>query len=350
MIMDKEKTILFLLALLALVAVGFVVKVAQPVVVPLVIAWLLTFVVSPIVTAMTNRKIPLPIAILVVIIILLGIGYMGVVFLQGRVLSIMGEFPKYEQRMTMLVEEFSARVDLKYNPLVDYDWAHTLRTLLLSLSGSIFSILSNLVLIIIFLVFLLLGKPYSKYKIKRALSDEQAERITRIVSSISSEISRYLSVQVLISLATGFLVWGSLSIIKIDFPMTWGALAFILNFIPTVGSIIASVPPILLALVQYYPTIWPFVATLLAVTAIQMTIGNFIAPKVLGDRLNLSPVVVLLSLLFWGWLWGIVGALLAVPIASAIKIFCENIEQLRPISFMMGSGRRYWKESNGESN
>lgn len=346
MIMDKDRTVLFLLALLALVAVGFVLKVAQPVIMPLVIAWLITFIVSPVITVMTNRKIPLPIAILVVIVLLLGIGYMGVVFLQGRVLSIISEFPKYEQRMTMLVEEFSARVDLKFNPLVDYDWAHMLRTLLLNLSGSLFSILSNLVLIIIFLVFLLLGKPYSKYKIKRALSDEQAERITHIVSSISSEIGRYLSVQVLISFATGCLIWASLSIIKIDFPMTWGALAFFLNFIPTIGSIIASVPPILLALVQYYPAIWPFVVTLLAVAAIQMTIGNFIAPKVLGDRLNLSPVVVLLSLLFWGWLWGIVGALLAVPIASAIKIICENIEELRPISYMMGSGRRYWKESN----
>ncbi|MCK9229733.1 MAG: AI-2E family transporter [Syntrophales bacterium] len=346
MIMDQEKKIFFLLALLVLVAVGFVLKVAQQVVVPLVIAWLLTFVVNPVVEAMTKRKIPLPIAILVVIILLLGIGYMGVVFLQGRVVSIISAFPKYEQRMAMLVNEFSSRMDLKYNPLVDYDWARTIRNLLLSLSGSLFSILSNLLQIIVFLVFLLLGKPYSKHKIKRALSDEQAERITRIVTLISSGIGRYLSAQVLISFATGFFVWGALSIIRIDFPMTWGALAFFLNFIPYIGSIVASIPPIILAVVQYYPAIWPFVVTLLAVTSIQMTIGNFIAPKVFGDRLNLSPVVVLLSLLFWGWLWGIVGALLAIPIASAIKITCENIEQLRPISYMMGSGHRYWKESN----
>jgi len=74
---------------------------------------------------------------------------------------------------------------------------------------------------------------------------------------------------------------------------------------------------------------------------IQMTIGNVIAPKVMGDKLNLSPVVILLSLVFWGWLWGPIGALLSVPIASAIKIFCANIEPLRPISIMMGSGRRY---------
>ena len=346
--MDKDKLMLFFLALLALVAVGFVLKVAQPVILPLVIAWLLTFVLGPVVKGMTRYRIPLPIAILFVIILLFGIGYMGVVFLQGRVFSIMAEFPKYEQRFGQLAEEMTALLHIKYNPLADFDWARTIRDLLVKLSGSVFSILSNLVLIIIFLIFLLLGKPYAQFKIGRALSDTQADRITRIVSSISSEISRYLSVQVLISLVSGFLIWMVLSILRVDFALTWGALAFFMNFIPTIGSIIASIPPILLALVQYYPNIWPAVMALILVTSIQMTIGNIIAPKVFGDRLNLSPVVILLSLLFWGWLWGIVGALLAVPIASAMKIVCENIDELRPISVMMGPGKRYWEESNGK--
>jgi predicted PurR-regulated permease PerM len=126
--------------------------------------------------------------------------------------------------------------------------------------------------------------------------------------------------------------------------VTWGALAFFLNFIPTVGSIVASIPPILLALVQFYPSLWPGVVTLLSMMTIQLGMGNALAPKVMGDQLNLSPVVVLLSLLFWGWLWGIVGALLSIPIAAAIKIVCENIETLHPISVMMGSGKTYRRE------
>ncbi len=345
--MDKEKLALFFLALLALVAGGFVLNAAQSVILPLVIAWLLTFVIGPVINVMTRHKIPLPIAVLFVIVLLFGIGYIGVVFLYDRVFAIMAEFPKYEERFGQLLEELSGFAYLKDNPLADFDWAKTIRDLLVRLSGSVFSILVNLVLIIIFLVFLLLGKPYAHYKIGYALSDDQAERVTRIIASISSEISRYLSVQVLISFVTGVLVWLALSIIGIDFAVTWGALAFVLNFIPNIGSIIATVPPVLLALVQYYPGIWPTVVSLVALITIQMTIGNFIAPKVLGDRLNLSPVVVLLSLLFWGWLWGIVGALLSIPIASSIKIICENIEELRPISVMMGSGRRYWQESQG---
>jgi predicted PurR-regulated permease PerM len=133
-------------------------------------------------------------------------------------------------------------------------------------------------------------------------------------------------------------------LIGVDFAVTWGAVAFFLNFIPTIGSIVASIPPILLALVQFYPNFWPGLITALVLVTIQLSMGNGIAPKVMGDQLNLSPVVILLSLLFWGWLWGIVGALLSVPIASAIKIVCDNIQTLHPISVMMGSGKSYRRE------
>jgi predicted PurR-regulated permease PerM len=122
--------------------------------------------------------------------------------------------------------------------------------------------------------------------------------------------------------------------------------AFFLNFIPTIGSIVASIPPILLALVQFYPSFWPGVIAAVSLITIQLSMGNGIAPKVLGDQLNLSPVVILLSLLFWGWLWGIVGALLSVPIAVAIKIVCDNIATLHPVSVMMGSGKSYRREFN----
>jgi predicted PurR-regulated permease PerM len=343
--MNKDKLILFFLAVLAVIAVGFVLKLAKPVILPLAIAWLLTFVVGPAVNAMTQRKIPLPIAIAVVMLCLCGVVFLGVFFLYGRVVTIVTEFPKYEARFLHIGEELNALFPFQYNLLADSNWRETVHDMLAGLPGSFFTLLSNLVMVMIFLAFLLAGKPYVKHKMDHALSEKRAAQVKKIVGSISSEISRYLWVMVIISLSTGVLIWLALSLIGVDFPVTWGALAFFFNFIPTIGSIVASLPPILLALVQFYPAVWPGVATLVAITAIQMTIGNFIAPKVLGDRLHLSPVVILISLLFWGWLWGIVGALLAVPIASAIKIACENIEELHPIAIMMGSGRRFWKES-----
>jgi len=168
--------------------------------------------------------------------------------------------------------------------------------------------------------------------------------VKRILGTVSFQIGRYLSALALISAVTGFFVWFALEYIRVDFAVTWGVLAFVLNFIPTVGSIVASIPPILVALVQFYPSYMPAVITSLALLTIQVTIGNFITPKVMGDRLNLSPVVVLISLLFWSLIWGVVGALISTIIAAIIKIICENVPYLNFISVMMGSGKAYQKE------
>ena len=227
---------------------------------------------------------------------------------------------------------------LSSNPLEGVNWGQNVGRFLMSLSGSIFVFASKLVLVVIFLFFILLGKPYFKYKIMKSFSQEKANQLSQITSSITSQIRRYLSLQFLISFVTGILVWFSLKMIGVDFAVTWGALAFFLNFIPTIGSIAASIPPILLALVQFYPNLWPGIITMLVLLAIQLSMGNGIAPKVMGDRLNL------MSLMFWGWLWGIVGALLSIPIAAALKIVCENIEPLHPVSVMMGSGKSYRRE------
>lgn len=342
--MNRSKVMVFLLGILTLVAVGVVFKYAQGVILPLIIAWLLSYIVGPVITFLTRHKVPQPIAVTLVVLLLLWICYLGGVFLYARISAFVAAYPKYQERLTELALNLAARSELVTQSLSEMPWAEKVGGFLGSVAGSLVSFVSNLIMVIIFLVFLLLGKPFGEYKIRKALSAERAERVIDILHRTGREIGRYLSIQFLISLATGFLVWAALAAIGVDFAVTWGAIAFFMNFIPTLGSIIASIPPILLALVQFYPNPWPCVATLAALLAIQMTIGNVIAPKIMGDRLNLSPVVVLLSLVFWGWLWGVIGALLSVPIASTIKIVCENIEPLRPISILMGSGKRYSRE------
>ena len=141
----------------------------------------------------------------------------------------------------------------------------------------------------------------------------------------------------------------SLSLLEIDFAATWGMLAFFLNFIPTLGSIIASIPPILVAMVQYYPVLSKPILVLITLLAIQQIMGNFLTPKVLGDRLDLSPVTILVSLLFFGWMWGIVGALMATPLAVILKLLCAQIEMLRPLSIMMSSGRTLKERIDAEA-
>jgi AI-2 transport protein TqsA len=341
---DRSKITFIFLGILVLVAVGVVLKSAQSVILPLIIAWLLSYLIGPAVNFMTTRKIPTTLAVAIILIILLGIFYLSFTFLYSRVSAFAAAYPKYHTRFTELLALVTSKWNLKFDPLSGINWGQSISSGLVSLSGSIFAFVSQLVLVIIFLFFILLGKPYFRYKILKSFSAENADQISRITSSITSQIRRYLSLQFLISFTTGILVWLALQIIGVDFPVTWGALAFFLNFIPTVGSIVASIPPILLALVQFYPSIWPGVVTFFTVVTIQLGMGNALSPKVMGDQLNLSPVVVLLSLLFWGWLWGVVGALISIPIAAAIKIICENIETLHPISVMMGSGKTYQRE------
>jgi predicted PurR-regulated permease PerM len=273
-----------------------------------------------------------------------GVGYLAFIFLYARLATFAAAFPRYQVRFVEITQDISNRVNLPYNPFADINWARTISGMVVSVSSSLVSILSSMVMVMIILVFMLLGQPYIGYKIKKALAPDEANRFSGIVASVSSQITRYLAVQFMISSITGVLVWLTLKIIGVDFAATWGAFAFFFNFIPTIGSIIASVPPILLAIVQFYPNIGPALLTTAAILVIQMGMGNGVGPKVMGDKLNLSPVVVLVSLLFWGWLWGIVGAILSIPIASTIKIVCESVEELHPISIMMGSGKAFAKQ------
>ncbi|MDA1044940.1 MAG: AI-2E family transporter [Verrucomicrobia bacterium] len=344
---DQQKIIVPFLAILTLIALGAVLSVARSVVQPLIIAWLLSYIFGPLVKFMTRMRIPTSVSTALVVLIFLWICYSSGLFLYGRVSVFIGEYPNYEARLEEIMAGLAQRWNLTANPFVNVDWGKKVGASLVSASETTLAFFTNLVMVIIFLIFLLLGKPYSKYKLRKALSKDRAEFVDHILASITAQIGRYLSTLFLISLATGLCVWFVLNLIGVDFAITWGAMAFLFNFVPVVGSIIASVPPILIALVQF-PNLWMAVLTGLCLLAIQMVIGNIIAPKVLGDKLNLSPVVVLLSLVFWGWLWGIVGALLSVPIASAIKIICENIEPLRPISVMMGSAKHYAQEFKDE--
>ena len=341
---DRNKISFIFLGILVLVAVGVVLKYAGAAILPLIIAWLFSFLIGPLVNFMTDRKVPATLAVFIVLICLVGVIYLSGTFLYTRLTAFAAAYPKYHSRMTELIATLTSQLNLGFDPLAGINWGQNVGRFLVTLSGSIFAFASKLVLVVIFLFFILLGKPFFKYKIRKTFPDDRANQLSQITLSITGQIRRYLSWQFLISFCTGCLVWLALSLIGVDFAVTWGALAFFLNFIPTVGSIVASIPPILLALVQFYPNFWPGVIAFFALLSIQLSIGNGIAPKVLGDQLNLSPVVILLSLLFWGWLWGIVGALLSIPITAAIKIVCENIEPLQPISVMMGSGKGYRRE------
>ncbi|MDO9508834.1 MAG: AI-2E family transporter [Thermovirgaceae bacterium] len=341
--MKPERFIVFFTGIIALIMLGAVLKMARGVFLPLVIAGLFSFLFAPVVKYMSKRRIPTFLSTSAVLLIFIGICAAGGLFLNTRILALVEAYPRYHERFGILFSAIVSQLDLSPVWWENIQLAPVVGERLLTLSGFLMGFLTNLVLVVFFLVFLLIGAPYFDLKLDMALSSRNAARAREVTRSISGQISSYLFLQFVLSAATGFFAWGLFSFIGLDFAVTWGVLTFILNFIPNLGSFIAAVPPVLLSLIQFYPDFGPSIVVTIGLLVIQQTIGNFITPKIMGERLNLSPVVILVSLLMWGWLWGVTGAILSVPIASTIKIACDNIGPLKPLGVLMSSGKHFHK-------
>ena len=153
------------------------------------------------------------------------------------------------------------------------------------------------------------------------------------------EIQKYLGIKTAVSMVTGILAWLVCTIFGVDFPILWGMVAFGFNYIPAIGSLLAAIPPIVLALILH-DTIWPAAGVLFGYLAINVTLGNFLEPMVLGNRFGISTVVVILSVLFWGYVWGPVGMFLAVPLTMMVKVMLDNSNDFQWLSVLMGKGPR----------
>jgi predicted PurR-regulated permease PerM len=335
---------------IAVILAGTVLKYAQSVFIPLIIAWLLSLALSPLVRLFQRWRIPSGILLSLVLLLLMFLLYWIGMFISSSAATFARQIPEYQRTLGTILSDVVEKISYHFDELsveqINAEinqhlrrFAGQLLDVISSLAGLITGLISNIVMIIIILAFILAGQKYSALKIHNAFSSETAKRVATISHSITTNLSYYIIMQTLISALTGLLVWLSCNLIGIDNAGTWGVLAFFLNFIPTIGSIIAGIPPVLLALVQFYPNVWPAVIAAVCIIIINQVLGNIVTPKVMGDRLDLSPVVILLSLLFWGWLWGIIGAFLSVIIAASLKIVFEHIETLRPLAVFMSSGR-----------
>jgi AI-2 transport protein TqsA len=201
--------------------------------------------------------------------------------------------------------------------------------------GAVASVLSNTVLVLLTLIFILLEATTFPEKLKAAFG-ERFDYSSRMVT-ITRQVQRYLAIKTLVSLATGVLAGLWVGILGLGVPLLWGLMAFIFNFVPNLGSILAAVPPIVLALVQF--GLWRAVAVAVGYIVINIMLATFVEPHLLGRRLGLSTLVVFLSLVFWGWVWGPVGMVLSVPLTMVFKITAENTDDLRWIAVMLDSPR-----------
>ena len=197
------------------------------------------------------------------------------------------------------------------------------------------SMFTNSFVVLLTIIFMLLESTNFKSKIEFASENNGA---VLHIEKISSQIKEYMVLKAIISIFTGLVVWIALLIVGTDYAFLWAVIAFLFNFIPNIGSIIAAVPAVLLTLVQLGSLSAIIVATVYI--AINVIIGSVIEPKVMGKGLGLSTLVVFLSLIFWGWLLGIVGMLLSIPLTIMVKIILDDNEKTRWISVLLGTGEQ----------
>jgi len=325
-----------LLASAALVVIVAGLKVARPVLVPFTVSVFFATLAAPAVLYLTRRRFPAELA--VALVVLAGILLFGALFgvVGGTINAFVQAAPDYQQRLVALLIALSSRLTfLGVDPSPEGLYSLIHPGLMVSFVGdtlsSLADILSDTLLVLLMTIFVLFEALVLPDKIRAALNDPHADLSAGL--RVVSRIKAYVVVKTMVSLVTGVLIFALLWLFGIDFALLWGLLAFLLNFIPNIGAIVAAIPATLLALLQQ--GISGAIITAVVYVGVHMVVGNIWEPRWMGKSMNLSPLVVMACLVFWGWLWGGVGMLLSVPLTMAIRIMLDGNEMGRPFAILM---------------
>lgn len=319
---------------------------ARPVLVPLATAATITYLLAPAVDFLTRRGLSRGLAVTAVLVVALslfvGIGYV----LLGEAYDLATRTPQYLQSLQTLLGEWReklpptfanalpASVDEVWQSLDLKDIAIVPKTFLSGLGWTL-SLLVWCAMVAILAVFMLLDQPAMYRRIVRVMGADQESQVRETLQNINRQLEQFLIVRFGISAVLAVVVTIGLMILGVPYSYIWGPLTGLLNVVPYFGAILAAVPPIIVAMVDA-GSLMAGVWVALFFLVVQFIEGNVVAPKIMGDRVSLNVVAVLAATLVWGWLWGPIGVLLAVPITAAMKLVCERIEPLRPIAVLLG--------------
>lgn len=353
-----QRAIFFVLLFMGVILGFTILKILSSVLQPIVIAVLFAFLFFPLIKKL-SRKLHIPFSLGIILVYILFFGFFFALsnILTSSIKSILNSYPQYEERISDIYQKISEKVmssdsnffsffrfnkeqSLFENMQGMFNFVPTVKKLAFEFTGFMYTFLKAIFLIILFSIFFLAEMNLTQKKLTLALSRENKKRINLMVINIVSEVSRYISIKFIISLATGIFVFISSLIIKLDFPLVWGFLAFLMNFIPTFGSIISWLLTTLFAVLQFYPSPFPIIFISVAVLLINFILGNVVEPRIEGQNMGLSPFFILVGLSIWGYIWGIVGLFLAVPLTVILKIICENISFLHPIAIFIGTNSK----------
>jgi AI-2 transport protein TqsA len=333
----NKRILTVLLFILGIVSIAAIMA-ARSIIVPILLALFISIIFAQPILWLEKKKIPWGLG---TIIVLLSAGLVFPVLgaiIGDSISKFISDAPKYEERLQdAFVESIEGLNQLGANINTEQTLEEVdpgkIMTFAAGAAGEIGKVMKETALVIVITVFMLFGAKNFLYKTK--LVEKIHSRPLTFLDTIGTSIRHYLSIKSVISLITGFLVWLWLIILGVEYAILWGVIAFLFNYIPSIGSPIAAIPAILLALIQL--GVGGMVWTVVGYAVINVVMGSIVEPKALGKGLGLSTLVVFLSLIIWGFILGIVGMFLAIPLTITIKIMLEEKESTRWLAVLLGT-------------
>ncbi|MCG8024538.1 MAG: AI-2E family transporter [Candidatus Thiodiazotropha endolucinida] len=327
----------FLLSMAAFVVVVAGMKAADTLLIPFLLSLFIAVISAPPLFFLKGKGVPGGLAMILVVGMIIVTGVLMAWLVGGSLDDFTNNLPKYQESLKLQSTNFvtwlsTLGVELNVQTITTYFNPAKAMAMAGKLMGGLGNVLTQAFLILITVIFMLLEANAFQAKLKNHA--ESPERSLARVKAITSSIKQYMVIKTSTSMLTGILIGVWLWILDIDYPVLWGVLAFLFNYVPNIGSIIAAVPAVLLALIQFGPqaSLWTAVGYLV----VNSLVGNVIEPRFMGKGLGLSPLIVFISLVFWGWILGPVGMFLSVPLTMTMKIVLDSNHDTRGLAAMLG--------------
>ena len=309
---------------------------------PFVTALLIANIFTPLVEFLKKKKVPMGVSIILVLTIVAGVLFVVGLFLDTTVRSFIEVMPKYQTKwdqdflpkivnLAGSISKDAQQQVQHFNPMTVIK-PDQISTALFSLT----SLISGFALILLFMLFILASNGQFRKKMAKAFPSDGSNKLSHIVGNIDKRVRTYLVTTLLVNTLAGVVMTVELLIFGVDLALLWGVLTFLLMFIPSIGSIFAIVITVLATFVSFDSFVTPIILSIIIIVS-QLMIGSVLSPRIMGKSLNLSPLLLLVSIIFWGWVWGPMGMILSVPITASIAIIFENIPALQPLAILMSS-------------
>jgi predicted PurR-regulated permease PerM len=332
----------------ALVIVIAGLRAAGPILQPLLLATFIAVLSFPLMNWLRRMGVRTGLAILATVIADLVLMFMLGILISGAVNEFLATAPSYLEGLAEKARALVATLEergipvsewLVIEPIDPREFLNVAGGILGGTVRGVFSLVSDVTLVAVGLIFVLYELVILPDKLSKALSGaDWAGHFMDIVR----EVQRYLGIKTVISAGTGLIIGIWVAMLGVDFPLLWGLAAFLLNYIPVLGPVIAAVPAVLVTLVQFGPA--RAIVLALGYLAVKVVIGDLLEPHLMGRRFGLSTAVVLVSLVFWGWVWGPLGMILSVPLTQTIKIAMEHSTHMKWVAVLLGPAPRVERE------